>query len=59
MRRIFLDTWDRSVNNRVDRWVMLTVRVVRRYSESGVVMSRPRDRVEIERVLRKVEEVLP
>ncbi len=59
LRRIFLDTWDRSVNNRVDRWVMLTVRVVRRYSESGVVMSRPRDRVEIERFLRKVEEVLP
>ena len=56
LRRIFLDTWDRSVHNRVDRWVMITVRVVSPY---GVVMSRPHDRVEIERFLRIIGEVLP
>ncbi len=56
LRRIFLDTWDRSVNNRIDRWVMVTVRVASPY---GVVMSRPRDRAEVERFLRRIEEVLP
>ena len=25
LRRIFMDTWDRSVHNRIDRWVMVTV----------------------------------
>lgn len=25
LKRIFADVWDRSVNNRVDRWVMVTV----------------------------------
>ncbi|MBQ6915012.1 MAG: exosortase-associated EpsI family protein, partial [Kiritimatiellae bacterium] len=25
MKRIFRDVWDRSVHNRIDRWVMLTV----------------------------------
>ena len=25
MKRIFRDVWDRSVLNRIDRWVMLTV----------------------------------
>ena len=25
MRRIFRDVWDRSINNRIDRWVMITV----------------------------------
>ena len=56
LRRIFLDTWDRSVYNRIDRWVMITVRVASPY---GVVMSRPRDRVEVERFLHRIEEVLP
>jgi hypothetical protein len=56
LRRIFLDTWDRSVHNRVDRWVMVTVRASSPY---GVVMSRPRDRAEIERFLRTIGEVLP
>ena len=56
LRRVFLDTWDRSVHNRIDRWVMVTVRVASPY---GVVMSRPRDRVEVERFLRRIEEVLP
>lgn len=25
LRRIFVDVWDRSVHNRIDRWVMVTV----------------------------------
>ena len=56
LRRIFLDMWDRSVYNRIDRWVMVTVRAASPY---GVVMSRPRDRAEVERFLRKIGEVLP
>ena len=56
LRRIFLDTWDRSVYNRIDRWVMVTVRAASPY---GVDMSRPRDRAEVERFLRKIGEVLP
>jgi len=56
LRRIFLDTWDRSVHSCIDRWVMVTVRVVSPY---GVVMSRPMDRAEVEKFLRKIGEVLP
>ena len=59
LRRIFQDTWDRSINNRIDRWVMVTVRAASPYSPYGVVMSRPRDRAEIEKFLRKIREVLP
>ena len=59
LRRIFLDTWDRSVHNRIDRWVMVTVRAASPYSPHGVVLSRPQDRAEVERFLRKLEEVLP
>ena len=59
LRRIFLDTWDRSVHNRIDRWVMVTVRAASPYSPHGVVLSRPHDRAEVERFLRKLEEVLP
>ena len=56
LRRIVLDTWDRSVYNRIDRWVMVTVRAASPY---GVVMSRPRDRAEVERFLHKIGDVLP
>ena len=59
LRRIFQDTWDRSIHNRIDRWVMVTVRAASPYSPYGVVMSRPHDRAEIEKFLRKIEEVLP
>ena len=59
LRRIFLDTWDRSVHNRIDRWVMVTVRAASPYSPRGVVLSRPHDRAEVERFLRKIEEALP
>ena len=56
LRRIFLDTWDRSVHNRIDRWVMVTVHVA---SPQGVDMARPHDRAEVERFLRRIVEVLP
>jgi exosortase len=35
-RRILTDVWDRSVYNRVDRWVMITVNISSPYSDSGV-----------------------
>ena len=56
LRRIFMDTWDRSVFCRIDRWVMVTVHVS---SPMGFAVSRPHDRLELERFLRSLEEVLP
>ena len=29
IKRIFRDTWDRSVLNRIDRWVMVTINAAR------------------------------
>ena len=34
--RIMADVWGRSVHNRIDRWVMLTMNVSSGYSEDGV-----------------------
>ena len=56
LRRIFLDTWDRSVHNRIDRWVMVTVHVS---ALQGFSLDRPRDRAELEKFLRLIGEVLP
>ena len=56
LRRIFLDTWDRSVHNRIDRWVMITVHVS---APMGFTLDRPRDRAELENFLRQIGEVLP
>ena len=56
LRRIFLDTWDRSVKNRIDRWVMITVHVS---APMGFTLDRPRDRAELEKFLRQIGEVLP
>lgn len=56
LRRIFLDTWDRSVHNRIDRWVMVTVHVS---APMGFSLDRPRDRAELEKFLRLIGEVLP
>ena len=56
LRRIFLDTWDRSVHNRIDRWVMVTVNVS---APGGFMLSRPHARSELEDFLRKIGEVLP
>ena len=56
LRRIFLDTWDRSVHNRIDRWVMVTVHVS---APLGFSLDHPRDRAELEKFLRQIGEVLP
>ena len=56
LRRILVDTWDRSVLCRIDRWVMVTVHAA---SPQGFVVSRPQDRHELERFLRLIGEVLP
>jgi len=56
LRRIFMDTWDRSVFCRIDRWVMVTVHVS---SPQGFAVSRSHDRLELERFLRSLEGVLP
>lgn len=56
LRRIFIDTWDRSVLCRIDRWVMVTVHA---FSPQGFAVSRPQDRRELERFLRLIGEVLP
>ena len=56
LRRIFMDTWDRSVLCRIDRWVMVTVHVS---SPMGFAVSRPNDRLELERFLRSLGEALP
>ena len=56
LRRIFLDTWDRSVHNRIDRWVMVTVHVS---APMGFSIDRPHDRAELEKFLRQIGEVLP
>ena len=47
-RRIFTDTWDRSVLNRIDRWVMLTVNVS---TLEGFSLDRPVDRSAMEKFL--------
>ena len=56
LRRIFMDTWDRSVFCRIDRWVMVTVHVS---SPFGFAVSRPHDRLELERFLRSLGGALP
>ena len=56
LRRIFMDTWDRSVFCRIDRWVMVTVHVS---SPFGFAVSRLHDRLELERFLRSLGGALP
>lgn len=46
--RIFTDTWDRSVLNRIDRWVMLTVSVS---TQEGFNLDQPVDRSALEKFL--------
>ncbi len=59
IRRIFADTWDRSVFNRVDRWVMVTVHAVRAQSPRGLDIVFPADRMQLEMFLSRLSEVLP
>ena len=42
MKRIFRDVWDRSVHNRIDRWVMVTVNA---YTANDAVLSAFLDRL--------------
>jgi len=58
-RRILVDTWDRSVHNRVDRWVMITVGVSEVAGISGFDLERDIDRRALESFLAKLEEALP
>ena len=56
LKRIMTDVWDRSVLNRVDRWVMVTVHA---HAQSGFTISSQEDRRQMEAVLSGISEVLP
>lgn len=56
VKRIIADVWDRSVHNRVDRWVMLTVHA---YAPGGFTRKAPSDRQMLDQVLSKLLEVIP
>lgn len=59
VQRILIDTWDRSVFNRIDRWVMVTVLAQNGRSGHGFNLSYPSDRYALERFLTVLEEGLP
>ena len=54
--RILLDTWDRSVLNRIDRWVMVTVAA---HGPGGVDLDRAVDRAAVTAFLSSLSEKLP
>jgi exosortase len=54
--RILADVWDRSVLNRVDRWVMVTVHAS---ADGGFTRSSPADRRQLEVLLSRLSEMLP
>ena len=56
VQRILRDIWDRSVLNRIDRWVMLTVVAA---AEGGVDLSHPLDRTRLTDFLVRLTEDLP
>ena len=56
VRRIFADTWDRSVFNRIDRWVMVTVFA---QNAQGFSLDRPGDRHAFEQFLSALMETMP
>jgi len=58
-RRILIDTWDRSVHNRIDRWVMVTVSATTPYDNVGFDIRHVPDRLMLERFLARLSEVLP
>ena len=59
MRRILVDTWDRSVHNRIDRWVMVTVTASTPYDNEGFDLRHEADRLTMEEFLARLSEVLP
>ena len=58
-RRIFADTWDRTVHNRIDRWVMVTIHASSPLSPHGLDLSFPAEKRLVEAFLAKLSEVLP
>lgn len=58
-RRILIDTWDRSVHNRIDRWVMVTVSATTPYDNVGFDIRHDSDRLMLEGFLARLSEVLP
>ena len=58
-RRILVDTWDRSVHNRIDRWVMVTVNASTPYDSLGFDIRHDSDRLMLENFLARLSEALP
>ncbi len=58
-RRILVDTWDRSVHNRIDRWVMVTVNASTPYDSIGFDIRHDSDRMMLESFLSRLSEALP
>jgi hypothetical protein len=58
-RRILIDTWDRSVLNRVDRWVMITVNASVPLDSTGFDLMHEADRLQLEEFLARLSEALP
>ena len=56
LRRIFVDVWDRSFHNRIDRWVMLTVHVS---APNGFSCTSPLNRAQLDDLLKRLSEGLP
>lgn len=59
VRRVMIDTWDRSVLNRVDRWVMITVQASAPDSWLGFDANRPGDRAALSAFLAELTEDIP
>lgn len=57
-KRILMDAWDRSVHNRIDRWVMVTVTASSNMSD-GVDLAREADRRTVMSFLEQLEKALP
>ena len=58
-QRILVDTWDRSVYNRVDRWVMVTVNASVPMDSAGFDLMHDADRLQLEEFLARLSEALP
>ena len=59
VNRILIDTWDRSVHNRIDRWVMFTVLAQNGNSLRGFSRAYESDRQMMDRFLMSLMEKLP
>lgn len=59
VRRILVDTWDRSARNRIDRWAMITVHAQNARSGHGFSLEYATDREVLDRLLSTMTEKLP